>query len=55
MAARLSALRAGSTLLPGFFIFKDSWQEKSQCKGKVKRPYFEIDFDLTGRYIYTLV
>jgi hypothetical protein len=25
MAARLSALRAGSTLLPGFFIFKDSW------------------------------
>jgi hypothetical protein len=25
MAARLSALRAGSTLPPGFFIFKDSW------------------------------
>jgi hypothetical protein len=25
MAARLSALRAGRTLLPGFFIFKDSW------------------------------
>jgi hypothetical protein len=24
MAARLSALRAGRTLLPGFFIFKDS-------------------------------
>jgi hypothetical protein len=25
MAARLSALRAGRTLPPGFFIFKDSW------------------------------
>jgi hypothetical protein len=25
MAARLSALRAGHTLPPGFFIFKDSW------------------------------
>jgi hypothetical protein len=25
MAARLSALRADGTLLPGFFIFKDSW------------------------------
>jgi hypothetical protein len=25
MAARLSALRAGLTLPPGFFIFKDSW------------------------------
>jgi hypothetical protein len=25
MAARLSALRAGGTLPPGFFIFKDSW------------------------------
>jgi hypothetical protein len=25
MAARLSALRAGSTLPPGFFIFKNSW------------------------------
>jgi hypothetical protein len=25
MAARLSALRAGRTLTPGFFIFKDSW------------------------------
>jgi hypothetical protein len=25
MAARLSALRAGPTLPPGFFIFKDSW------------------------------
>jgi hypothetical protein len=25
MAARLSALRAGCTLPPGFFIFKDSW------------------------------
>jgi hypothetical protein len=25
MAARLSALRAGRTLPPGLFIFKDSW------------------------------
>jgi hypothetical protein len=25
MAARLSALRAGRTLPPGFFSFKDSW------------------------------
>jgi hypothetical protein len=25
MAAKLSALRAGRTLPPGFFIFKDSW------------------------------
>jgi hypothetical protein len=25
MAARLSALRAGSTLPLGFFIFKDTW------------------------------
>jgi hypothetical protein len=25
MAARLSALRGGRTLPPGFFIFKDSW------------------------------
>jgi hypothetical protein len=25
MAARLSALRDGRTLPPGFFIFKDSW------------------------------
>jgi hypothetical protein len=25
MAVRLSALRAGRTLPPGFFIFKDSW------------------------------
>jgi hypothetical protein len=25
MAARLSALRAGRTLPPGFFIFTDSW------------------------------
>jgi hypothetical protein len=25
MAARLSALRAGRTLRPGFFIFDDSW------------------------------
>jgi hypothetical protein len=25
MAARLSALRAGRTLPPSFFIFKDSW------------------------------
>jgi hypothetical protein len=25
MGARLSALRAGRTLPPGFFIFKDSW------------------------------
>jgi hypothetical protein len=25
MAARLSALRAGRTLPPGFFVFKDSW------------------------------
>jgi hypothetical protein len=25
MAARLSALRAGRTLPPDFFIFKDSW------------------------------
>jgi hypothetical protein len=25
MAARLSALRAGHTLPPGFFIFKHSW------------------------------
>jgi hypothetical protein len=25
MAARLSALRAGRILPPGFFIFKDSW------------------------------
>jgi hypothetical protein len=25
MAARLSALRAGRTLLLGLFIFKDSW------------------------------
>jgi hypothetical protein len=25
MAARLSALRPGRTLPPGFFIFKDSW------------------------------
>jgi hypothetical protein len=25
MAARLSALRAGRTLPPGFFIFKDFW------------------------------
>jgi hypothetical protein len=25
MAARLSALRTGCTLPPGFFIFKDSW------------------------------
>jgi hypothetical protein len=25
MVARLSALRAGRTLPPGFFIFKDSW------------------------------
>jgi hypothetical protein len=25
MAATLSALRAGRTLPPGFFIFKDSW------------------------------
>jgi hypothetical protein len=25
MAARLSALRAGRTSPPGFFIFKDSW------------------------------
>jgi hypothetical protein len=25
MVARLSALRAGRTLSPGFFIFKDSW------------------------------
>jgi hypothetical protein len=25
MAARLSALRAGRTLPPGFLIFKDSW------------------------------
>jgi hypothetical protein len=25
MAARLSALSAGRTLPPGFFIFKDSW------------------------------
>jgi hypothetical protein len=25
MAARLSALSASRTLLPGFFIFKDSW------------------------------
>jgi hypothetical protein len=25
MAARLSALRAGHTLPPDFFIFKDSW------------------------------
>jgi hypothetical protein len=25
MAARLSALRTGRTLPPGFFIFKDTW------------------------------
>jgi hypothetical protein len=25
MAARLSAIRAGRTLPPGFFILKDSW------------------------------
>jgi hypothetical protein len=25
MATRMSALRAGRTLPPGFFIFKDSW------------------------------
>jgi hypothetical protein len=25
MAAKLSALHAGPTLPPGFFIFKDSW------------------------------
>jgi hypothetical protein len=25
MAVRLSALRAGRTLPPGFFIFEDSW------------------------------
>jgi hypothetical protein len=25
MVARLSALRTGHTLPPGFFIFKDSW------------------------------
>jgi hypothetical protein len=25
MAAKLSALRAGRTLPPGLFIFKDSW------------------------------
>jgi hypothetical protein len=25
MTTRLSALRAGRTLTPGFFIFKDSW------------------------------
>jgi hypothetical protein len=51
MAARLSALRAGRTLPPGFFIFKDSWYSfllddestpgpqcgpKDQVNGKVK-------------------
>jgi hypothetical protein len=40
MAARLSALRAGRTLPPGFFIFKDSW-----CS-------FLLEAESTGRKDY---
>jgi hypothetical protein len=42
MAARLSALRAGPTLPPGFFIFKDSWysfllEAESEELGQLKK------------------
>jgi hypothetical protein len=42
MAARLSALRAGHTLPPGFIIFKDSWYsfllEAESTPGPIVRP-----------------
>jgi hypothetical protein len=47
MAVRLSALRAGPTLPPGFFIFKDSWYSLLEaevppgpwCETKFLRAY----------------
>jgi hypothetical protein len=42
MAARLSALRAGRTSPPGFFIYKDSWYsfllEAEVDLGAIMRP-----------------
>jgi hypothetical protein len=56
MAVRLSALRAGRTLPPGFFIFKDSWYsfllEAESTPGSTSLKKGSYTYGVTERIAY---